>query len=95
MHLAGLLTGTVREIIAYGQPDATAGEVEAAARAAQAHDFIQGLPQGYDTVIGPRGVEVSGGQQQRLAIARALLVRPRVLLFDEATSALVSSGFAK
>ena len=82
----------MRDIISYGRPGAPAAEVEAAARAAQAHAFISALPAGYDTIIGPKGVELSGGQRQRLAIARALLVRPRVLLLDEATSALVSGA---
>ncbi|MCB4822175.1 ABC transporter ATP-binding protein [Roseicella aerolata] len=74
--------------IACGRPDATAAEVEAAARAAAAHDFIAALPEGYHTVLGPGGGRLSGGQRQRIALARALLRDPRVLLLDEATSAL-------
>ena len=83
-----LFTGTVAENIAYGRPGASREEVVEAARKAGAHDFIEKLPQGYDTDIGPHGVRLSGGQQQRLSIARVFLKDPPVLLFDEATSAL-------
>jgi subfamily B ATP-binding cassette protein MsbA len=83
-----LFNDTVRHNIAYGRPEATATEIEDAARIAFAHDFIQELPQGYDTVVGERGIFLSGGQRQRLAIARAVLVNAPVLILDEATSAL-------
>jgi ATP-binding cassette subfamily B protein len=83
-----LFSGAVRENIAYGRPDATQDEIEAAARAAQADEFIRTLPQGYDTVVGERGVGLSGGQRQRVAIARALLVAPRLLILDDSTSAV-------
>ncbi len=84
-----VLFGTsARENIRYGRPDATDEEVEAAARAAAAHDFIAALPQGYDTFLGERGTRLSGGQRQRIAIARAILKNPPLLLLDEATSAL-------
>ena len=83
-----LFSGTVRENIAYGRPEATQQEIEVAARAAQAHDFISALPNGYDTVVGERGVGLSGGQRQRVAIARALLVAPRILILDDSTSSV-------
>jgi ATP-binding cassette subfamily B protein len=85
---AVLFSGTVGDNIRYGRMDATDHEVVAAARAAQADDFIAGLPDGYDTVIGQRGATLSGGQRQRLSIARALLVNPKVLILDDATSSL-------
>ncbi|MGR9197353.1 ABC transporter ATP-binding protein [Rhizobium leguminosarum] len=83
-----LFAGTVAENLRYGRPDASDAELEAAARAANAHDFIIALPHGYDTDIGQRGVKLSGGQRQRITIARAFLKNPEILIFDEATSAL-------
>jgi subfamily B ATP-binding cassette protein MsbA len=83
-----LFNDTVRHNIAYGRPDATDAEVEQAARVAFAHEFITELPNGYNTIVGERGIFLSGGQRQRLAIARAILVDAPVLILDEATSAL-------
>jgi subfamily B ATP-binding cassette protein MsbA len=85
---ATLFGGTVRENILYGRLNATEAEMVAAARAANAHDFISALPDGYDTVVGDRGSRLSGGQRQRVAIARAILKDPPILLLDEATSSL-------
>jgi ATP-binding cassette subfamily B multidrug efflux pump len=83
-----LFSGTVRENIAYGRANAADAEVRAAAEAAQADAFIEGLPDGYETRVGERGVKLSGGQRQRIAIARALLVDPRILIMDDSTSSV-------
>lgn len=83
-----LFTGTIRDNIRFGKSDAGQEEVETAARAAQAHDFIALMPDGYDTLVGQRGVNLSGGQKQRISIARALLMRPAVLILDDSTSAV-------
>jgi ATP-binding cassette subfamily B protein len=83
-----LFTGTIRDNIAFGRPDATDEEVFAAAKAAAAHDFIVSFPEGYSTPVGERGTTLSGGQKQRIAIARALLLNPRILILDDSTSAV-------
>jgi ATP-binding cassette subfamily B protein len=83
-----LFGASARDNIRYGRPDATDAEIEAAARAAEADEFLRALPQGYDTFLGERGMRLSGGQRQRIAIARAILKDPPILLLDEATSSL-------
>ncbi len=83
-----LFSGSIRDNIAFGRPDATMDQVTAAAKAASAHDFILTFPQGYDTPVGERGATLSGGQKQRLAIARALLLDPRLLILDDSTSSV-------
>jgi len=87
-----LFNDTVEYNIAYGQPGASRAEVEAAARSAHIHDFIVATPKGYETMVGERGLKLSGGEKQRVAIARTLLKNPPVLIFDEATSALDSAN---
>src|SRR6201999_3674495 len=90
-----LFSATVRENLLFGRPDASDEEIETAARQAQAHEFIERLPDGYDTMIGERGITLSGGQRQRLAIARALVVDPRILILDDATASVDASTEAR
>jgi len=87
-----LFGGTILENIEYGNPGASREEIARIAQMANAHEFISALPEGYDTMVGPRGTKLSGGQRQRIAIARAILADPRILLLDEATSALDSES---
>ena len=89
-----LFDGTVADNIRFARPDATRGEIEQVARIAHADEFIRGFPDGYDTVVGERGIKLSGGQRQRIAIARAILADPRILILDEATSSLDSESEA-
>ena len=89
-----LFDGTVRENISYSRPDATFEEIQEVSRIAHCDEFVEGFPEGYDTVVGERGVKVSGGQRQRIAIARAILANPRILVLDEATSSLDSESEA-
>ena len=83
-----LFVGTLRDNIAYGRPGASQEDVEAAAKAARIHDFITSLPYGYDEWVGERGVTLSGGQKQRIAIARTILLNPRILVFDDSTASV-------
>jgi ABC-type multidrug transport system fused ATPase/permease subunit len=87
-----LFGGTIRENIAYGRPEASEAEIIEAARKANAYDFIVSFPEGFDTLVGERGIKLSGGQRQRVAIARAILKNPAILILDEATSALDSES---
>jgi ABC-type multidrug transport system fused ATPase/permease subunit len=89
-----LFGGTIRENIAYGKPDATDAEIQAAAAKANAHEFVSQFPEGYQTIVGERGIKLSGGQRQRIAIARAILKDPVILILDEATSSLDSASEA-
>jgi ATP-binding cassette subfamily B protein len=90
-----LFSASIRDNIALGMPDAPFEAVEAAARAAQAHEFVLELPHGYDTVVGERGITLSGGQRQRIAIARALLIDPRILILDDATASVDATTEAR
>jgi ATP-binding cassette, subfamily B, multidrug efflux pump len=95
MQETTLFSGSVRDNICYARPDASNDEVEDAAKLAQAHDFIAAFPDGYDTVLGQRGVNLSGGQKQRLALARALICRPSILIMDDCTSAVDAATEAR
>lgn len=95
LQQAILFSGTIRDNIAFGRPDATQADIEAAAQAAQAHEFITQLPDSYDTLLGQRGINLSGGQKQRLSIARALLIDPLILILDDSTSAVDMGTEAK
>jgi ATP-binding cassette subfamily B protein len=88
LQTSQLFSVSVEENITYGRPDATLDEIVEAAKAAQAHDFILELPQGYDTVVGEKGITLSGGQRQRIAVARALLMNPHILILDDSTSSV-------